>query len=91
MDSIVELLKVRGEAQELKHQVSDTNRKLQHEGKELVIAMEELKQFQLQHRNISATVDKLILCLVVLEMYSKLRDQMKTKRHYPELKTLEYR
>ena len=63
MDSIVELLKVRGEAQELKHQVSDTNRKLQHEGKELVIAMEELKQFQLQHRNISATVDKLMLCL----------------------------
>ena len=57
----------------------------------LVIAMEELKQCRLQQRNISATVDKLILCLVVLEMYSKLRDQMKTKRHYPELKTLEYR
>ena len=27
----------------------------------------------------------------LLEMYSKLRDQMKTKRRYPELKTLEYR
>ncbi|KAB0374851.1 hypothetical protein FD755_013343, partial [Muntiacus reevesi] len=66
---------------ELKHQVMDTNRKLQHEGKELVIAMEELKQCQLQQRNISATVDKLILCLLVLEMYSKLRDQMKTKSH----------
>ena len=91
MDSIVELLKVRGEAQELKHHVTGMNRKLQHEGKELVMAMEELKQFQLQHRNISATVDKLILCLLVLEMYSKLRDQMKTKRRYPELKTLEYR
>ena len=62
MDSIVELLKVRGEAQELKHHVTGMNRKLQHEGKELVMAMEELKQFQLQHRNISATVDKLILC-----------------------------
>ena len=53
--------------------------------------MEELKQCQLQQRNISATVDKLILCLLVLEMYSKLRDQMKIKRHYPELKTLEHR
>nr|XP_042129495.1 exocyst complex component 6B isoform X9 [Peromyscus maniculatus bairdii] len=94
VDSITELLKVRGEAQKLKNQVTDTNRKLQHEGKELVIAMEELKQCRLQQRNISATVDKLMLCLpgeeLVLEMYSKLRDQMKTKRHYPALKTLEH-
>nr|XP_037862216.1 exocyst complex component 6B isoform X4 [Chlorocebus sabaeus] len=74
VDSITELLKVRGEAQKLK----------------LVIAMEELKQCRLQQRNISATVDKLMLCLPVLEMYSKLRDQMKTKRHYPALKTLEH-
>ncbi|XP_060227925.1 exocyst complex component 6B-like isoform X1 [Meriones unguiculatus] len=90
VDSITELLKVRGEAQKLKNQVTDTNRKLQHEGKELVIAMEELKQCRLQQRNISATVDKLMLCLPVLEMYSKLRDQMKTKRHYPALRTLEH-
>ncbi|XP_012891216.1 PREDICTED: exocyst complex component 6B [Dipodomys ordii] len=90
VDSITELLKVRGEAQKLKNQVTDTNRKLQHEGKELVIAMEELKQCRLQQRNISATVDKLMLCLPVLEMYSKLREQMKMKRHYPALKTLEH-
>ncbi|XP_072469707.1 exocyst complex component 6B isoform X3 [Notamacropus eugenii] len=90
VDSITELLKVRGEAHRLKNQVTDTNRKLQHEGKELVVAMEELKQCRLQQRNISATVDKLMLCLPVLEMYSKLREQMKTKRHYPALKTLEH-
>uniref|UniRef100_A0A674JWP3 Exocyst complex component n=1 Tax=Terrapene triunguis TaxID=2587831 RepID=A0A674JWP3_9SAUR len=89
VDSITELLKVRGEAQKLKHQVTDTNRKLQSEGKE-VIAMEELKQCRLQQRNISATVDKLTLCLPVLEMYSKLREQMTSKRHYPALKTLEH-
>ncbi|OPJ76700.1 hypothetical protein AV530_017736 [Patagioenas fasciata monilis] len=52
--------------------------------------MEELKQCRLQQRNISATVDKLTLCLPVLEMYSKLREQMKSKRHYPALKTLEH-
>ncbi|XP_052537806.1 exocyst complex component 6B isoform X4 [Tympanuchus pallidicinctus] len=90
VDSITELLKVRGEAQKLKNQVTDTNRKLQSEGKELIIAMEELKQCRLQQRNISATVDKLTLCLPVLEMYSKLREQMKSKRHYPALKTLEH-
>uniref|UniRef100_A0A8C3T399 Exocyst complex component n=1 Tax=Chelydra serpentina TaxID=8475 RepID=A0A8C3T399_CHESE len=88
VDSITELLKVRGEAQKLKHQVTDTNRKLQSEGKE--VTMEELKQCRLQQRNISATVDKLTLCLPVLEMYSKLREQMKSKRHYPALKTLEH-
>ncbi|KAM6266529.1 exocyst complex component 6B isoform 3-T3 [Spheniscus humboldti] len=90
VDSITELLKVRGEAQKLKNQVTDTNRKLQNEGEELIIAMEELKQCRLQQRNISATVDKLTLCLPVLEMYSKLREQMKSKRHYPALKTLEH-
>ncbi|XP_019408489.1 PREDICTED: exocyst complex component 6B isoform X2 [Crocodylus porosus] len=90
VDSITELLKVRGEAQKLKNQVTDTNRKLQNEGKELIIAMEELKQCRLQQRNISTTVDKLMLCLPVLEMYSKLREQMKSKRHYPALKTLEH-
>uniref|UniRef100_A0A663DJJ6 Exocyst complex component n=1 Tax=Aquila chrysaetos chrysaetos TaxID=223781 RepID=A0A663DJJ6_AQUCH len=88
VDSITELLKVRGEAQKLKNQVTDTNRKLQNEGKE--VTMEELKQCRLQQRNISATVDKLTLCLPVLEMYSKLREQMKSKRHYPALKTLEH-
>uniref|UniRef100_A0A8C3V8K2 Exocyst complex component n=1 Tax=Catharus ustulatus TaxID=91951 RepID=A0A8C3V8K2_CATUS len=91
VDSITELLKVRAEAQKLKNQVTDTNRKLQqNEGKELLVALEELRQCRLQQRNISATVDKLTLCLPVLEMYSKLREQMKSKRHYPALKTLEH-
>ncbi|XP_013925014.1 PREDICTED: exocyst complex component 6B [Thamnophis sirtalis] len=58
--------------------------------KRLVGAMEELRQCRLQQRNISATVDKLSQCLPVLEMESKLREQMKSKRHYPALKTLEH-
>nr|XP_060635635.1 exocyst complex component 6B [Anolis sagrei ordinatus] len=90
VDAITEFLKVRAEAQKLKNQVTDTNRKLQMESKKLVGAMEELKQCRLQQRNISATVDKLTQCLPVLEMDSKLREQMKSKRHYPALKTLEH-
>ncbi|RXM30338.1 Exocyst complex component 6B [Acipenser ruthenus] len=89
VDSITELLKVRGEAQKLKSQVTDTNSKLQDAGKELVNSMEELKQCRLQQRNIAATVDKLSLCLPVLEMYNKLQEQMQARRHYPALKTLE--
>uniref|UniRef100_A0A803V6N4 Exocyst complex component EXOC6/Sec15 N-terminal domain-containing protein n=1 Tax=Ficedula albicollis TaxID=59894 RepID=A0A803V6N4_FICAL len=76
VDSITELLKVRAEAQKLKNQVTDTNRKLQNEGKEVSDGC----RCRLQQRNISATVDKLTLCLPVLEMYSKLREQMKSKR-----------
>lgn len=37
----------------------------------LVIAMEELKQCRLQQRNISATVDKLMLCLPGEELEMK--------------------
>ncbi|XP_015282914.1 PREDICTED: exocyst complex component 6B, partial [Gekko japonicus] len=90
VDAITEFLKVRAEAQKLKNQVTDTNRNLQMESKKLVGAMEELKQCRLQQRNISATMDKLTQCLPALEMDSKLREQMKSKRHYPALKTLEH-
>ncbi|XP_018416706.1 PREDICTED: exocyst complex component 6B isoform X5 [Nanorana parkeri] len=89
VDSITELLKVRGEAEKLKNQVTDTNRRLQVDGAELLSTMKDLQQCRVQQRNIAATVDTLNLCLPVLEMYSKLQVQMKTKRHYPALKTLE--
>ncbi|KAG9461354.1 hypothetical protein GDO78_017151, partial [Eleutherodactylus coqui] len=55
----------------------------------MLSTMRELQQCRIQQRNIAATVEKLSLCLPVLEMYSKLREQMKAKRHYPALKTLE--
>uniref|UniRef100_A0A6I8NN45 Exocyst complex component n=1 Tax=Ornithorhynchus anatinus TaxID=9258 RepID=A0A6I8NN45_ORNAN len=70
VDSITELLKVRGEAQKLK--VGG-----------LVVAMEELKQCRLQQRNISATVDKLTLCLPG-------EPRERREAHYPALKTLEH-
>ncbi|XP_018098454.1 exocyst complex component 6B isoform X2 [Xenopus laevis] len=89
VDSITELLKVRGEAEKLKNQSTDTNRRLQLEGAELISSMKELQQCRIQQRNIATTVDKLNMCLPVLEMYSKLHAQMKSKRHYPALKTLE--
>ncbi|XP_061816568.1 exocyst complex component 6B isoform X2 [Nerophis lumbriciformis] len=89
VDSITELLKVRGEAQKLKSQVTETNRSLQGDGKELMNSMEELRQCRVQQRNIATTVDKLTHCLPVLEMYARLQEQMETKRYYPALCTLE--
>uniref|UniRef100_A0A3B1ID82 Exocyst complex component n=1 Tax=Astyanax mexicanus TaxID=7994 RepID=A0A3B1ID82_ASTMX len=89
VDSITELLKVRGEAQKLKGQVTETNQKLQSDGKELLKSMDELRQCRLQQRNIATTIDKLTHCLPVLEMYSRLQEQMRAKRYYPALCTLE--
>ncbi|XP_070785685.1 exocyst complex component 6B isoform X2 [Enoplosus armatus] len=89
VDSITELLKVRGEAQKLKSQVTETNRRLQDDGKELIGSMEELQQCRVQQRNIATTIDKLTHCLPVLEMYSRLQEQMRAKRYYPALRTLE--
>ncbi|XP_039996509.1 exocyst complex component 6B isoform X5 [Xiphias gladius] len=89
VDSITELLKVRGEAQKLKSQVTETNRRLQDDGKELISSMEDLKQCRVQQRNIATTIDKLTHCLPVLEMYSRLQEQMRAKRYYPALRTLE--
>uniref|UniRef100_A0A669AVY8 Exocyst complex component n=1 Tax=Oreochromis niloticus TaxID=8128 RepID=A0A669AVY8_ORENI len=83
VDSITELLKVRGEAQKLK--VTETNRHLQENGKEV----KELRQCRVQQRNIATTIDKLTHCLPVLEMYSRLQEQMRAKRYYPALRTLE--
>uniref|UniRef100_A0A8C7ZA14 Exocyst complex component n=1 Tax=Oryzias sinensis TaxID=183150 RepID=A0A8C7ZA14_9TELE len=89
VDSITELLKVRGEAQKLKSQVTETNQRLQNDGKELITSMEELKKCRVQQRNIANTIDKLTHCLPVLEMYSRLQEQMSAKRYYPALCTLE--
>uniref|UniRef100_A0A8C4QNA3 Exocyst complex component n=1 Tax=Eptatretus burgeri TaxID=7764 RepID=A0A8C4QNA3_EPTBU len=80
VDSITELLKV---------QVVSTNQQLQDSGKEMVSRMEELNRCLVQQRNIATTIDKLTLCLPVLKMYSRLNDQMKAKRYYPALKTLD--
>ncbi|XP_067436618.1 exocyst complex component 6B isoform X5 [Thunnus thynnus] len=89
VDSITELLKVRGEAQKLKSQVIETNKCLQDDGKDLMSSMEDLKQCRVQQRNIATTIDKLTHCLPVLEMYSRLQEQMRAKRYYPALRTLE--
>ncbi|XP_032355303.1 exocyst complex component 6B isoform X4 [Etheostoma spectabile] len=89
VDSITELLKVRGEAQKLKSQVTETNRRLQDDGKQLMGSMEELQLCRVQQRNIATTIDKLAHCLPVLEMYTRLQEQMRAKRYYPALRTLE--
>ncbi|XP_044521622.1 exocyst complex component 6 isoform X3 [Gracilinanus agilis] len=89
VDAITELLKVRTDAEKLKVQVTDTNCKLQDAGKEVIAQTEDIIRCRIQQRNITTVVEKLQCCLPVLEMYSKLKEQMNAKRYYSALKTME--
>ncbi|XP_068114279.1 exocyst complex component 6 isoform X3 [Hyperolius riggenbachi] len=89
VDAINELLKVRADAEKLKVQVTDTNRRFQDAGKEVIAKTEETIRCRVQQRNIATVVDKLQLCLPALEMYSKLKEQMSGKRYYSALKTMD--
>ncbi|XP_023610678.1 exocyst complex component 6 isoform X1 [Myotis lucifugus] len=89
VDAITELLKVRTDAEKLKVQVTDTNRRFQDAGKEVVVQTEDIIRCRIQQRNITTVVEKLQLCLPVLEMYTKLKEQMSAKRYYSALKTME--
>nr|XP_015202444.1 PREDICTED: exocyst complex component 6 isoform X3 [Lepisosteus oculatus] len=90
VDAITELLKVRADAEKLMGQVTDTNRRLQDAGKEVTVQTEEVIRCRVQQRNIATTVEKLQLCIPVLEMYSKLKEQLDSKRYYAALKTMEH-
>ncbi|XP_061081490.1 exocyst complex component 6 isoform X3 [Conger conger] len=89
VDAITELLKVRADAKKLMGQVTDTNRRLQDAGKEVTAQTEEVIRCRVQQRNMATTVEKLQLCIPVLEMYSKLKEQLDSKRYYAALKTME--
>uniref|UniRef100_A0A8C0XGZ0 Exocyst complex component n=1 Tax=Castor canadensis TaxID=51338 RepID=A0A8C0XGZ0_CASCN len=72
VDAITELLKVRTDAEKLKVQVTDTNRRFQDAGKEIIIQTEDIIRCRIQQRNIITVVEKLQLCLPG-EYYSALK------------------
>ncbi|XP_045135500.1 exocyst complex component 6B-like isoform X3 [Portunus trituberculatus] len=89
IDSIRELLQVRSQAHKLKTEVVRIDEEAQESAKQLLAKSEEMIKTRKVQSNISAAVDALTLCLPVLTTYSKLQSQMKDKRYYPALKTLE--
>ncbi|XP_072311773.1 exocyst complex component 6 isoform X7 [Eucyclogobius newberryi] len=89
VDAITELLKVRADAEKLMGQVRDTNRRLQEAGREVTVQTEDVIRCRIQQRNMATTVEKMQLCIPVLEMYSKLKEQLEVKRYYAALKTME--
>ncbi|XP_060073280.1 exocyst complex component 6B-like [Ylistrum balloti] len=89
IDSIRELLKVSMDAAQLKDEIEADNQSLQESCSPLMTKGEQLIKCRRIQRNIASAAENLNLCLPVLEMYGKLQDQMRSKRYYPALKTLE--
>ncbi|XP_012936001.1 exocyst complex component 6B isoform X2 [Aplysia californica] len=89
IDSIRELQQVSGDATKLKGEIQGLNRELQTSCDPLLSAGDELVKCRKVQKNVTQAIESLSLCLPVLEMYGKLQEQMKSKRYYPALKTLE--
>ncbi|KTG46115.1 hypothetical protein cypCar_00024053 [Cyprinus carpio] len=84
VDAITELLKVRADAEKLMgFTLFDLPLC------KVTAQTEEVIRCRIQQRNMATTVEKLQLCIPVLEMYSKLKEQLESKRYYSALKTME--
>ncbi|KAK3741299.1 hypothetical protein RRG08_034344 [Elysia crispata] len=89
IDSIRELQQVSGDATKLKVEIEGLNREIQTSCEPLLSKGDQLVKCQKVQKNVTQAIESLSLCLPVLEMYGKLQEQMKSKRYYPALKTLE--
>ncbi|XP_067928317.1 exocyst complex component 6B-like [Watersipora subatra] len=89
IDAVRELLQVRGQANLVKDEISQVDSELQASSRPLISKADELIACRKTQRNACSVVEILELTLPVLEMYAKLQEQMKAKRYYPALKTLE--
>lgn len=89
IDCIRELLQVRSKAQKLKNEVTRTDQELHDTAKRVLQRADELVKYGHIQSNIAWTIRSLGVCLPVLDVYAKLMEQMKERRYYPALKTIE--
>ncbi|XP_032682177.1 exocyst complex component 6 isoform X2 [Odontomachus brunneus] len=89
IDSIRELLQVRSQAQQLNADILELDKCITATSTKVIEKGEELVRARKVESNMAAAVDSLTMCLPVLAAYAKLQKQLKDKRYYPALKTLE--
>lgn len=89
IDSIRELLHVRTQAKNLNDEVMMLDESLGQASAGVIAKGQDLVRARQIESNIANTIDGLSSCLPVLECYTKLLRQVKEKRYYPALKTLE--
>ncbi|XP_018314391.1 exocyst complex component 6 isoform X2 [Mycetomoellerius zeteki] len=88
-DSVRELLQVRSQAQQLNSEILELDKCITATSTKVIEKGEELVKARKVESNMAAAVDSLTMCLPVLAAYAKLQKQLKDKRYYPALKTLE--
>ncbi|KMQ87316.1 exocyst complex component 6 [Lasius niger] len=89
IDSIRELLQVRSQAQQLNAEILELDKHITATSIKVIEMGEELVKARKVESNMAAAVNSLTMCLPVLAAYAKLQKQLKDKRYYPALKTLE--
>ncbi|XP_029664573.1 exocyst complex component 6B [Formica exsecta] len=89
IDSIRELLQVRSQAQQLNAEILELDKHITATSTKVIEMGEELVKARKVENNMAAAVNSLTMCLPVLAAYAKLQKQLKDKRFYPALKTLE--
>ncbi|XP_018403638.1 PREDICTED: exocyst complex component 6 [Cyphomyrmex costatus] len=89
IDSVRELLQVRSQAQQLNTEILELDKCITATCTKVIEKGEELVKARKIESNMAAAVDSLTMCLPVLAAYAKLQKQLKDKRYYPALKTLE--
>lgn len=86
---IEELLQVRPNATELKHEAVEINTQLMKSADIVQRKLEELIRARRVLVNSTISIDLLKKCLSVIEQYSTFNDQLNDKKYLPALKTLE--
>ncbi|KAL0275355.1 UNVERIFIED_CONTAM: hypothetical protein PYX00_003224 [Menopon gallinae] len=89
IESIRELLRLKTQVHELNEELVRIDSELQSSTASVMEKVDELVKARRVQKYIASTVQNLSLCLPVLTTYAKLQKQMKEKRYYPALKTLE--
>uniref|UniRef100_A0A6M2DPL4 Exocyst complex component n=1 Tax=Xenopsylla cheopis TaxID=163159 RepID=A0A6M2DPL4_XENCH len=89
IESIRELLQVRTQSQRLNVEVVEIDADLQQIASGILEKGEALVKARTIEGNIASVIQSIEACLPVLETYSKLLKQVREKRYYPALKTLE--
>nr|CAG4650760.1 EOG090X01NK [Simocephalus serrulatus]SVE94087.1 EOG090X01NK [Simocephalus serrulatus] len=89
IESIRDLLELKGLANRIHGEVQTIDSEICQSISQLKLKGQELAEARRIERNMKTTIEMLQSCLPVLRAYIKLQQQMKEKRYYPALKTLE--
>ena len=88
IDCVNELLKVQTMVKGLQSDICNVDTMLASNSSELIDSHESLITQRLELKNMASTIQAIKLCIPVLEMYEKLKEEMHNKSYYSAIKIL---